>query len=164
MCSGIFDIATGAKIVEQSSQHGIPPQIKWLAYCPGQMHTEFITREHAGLCDLFATAGEHHLRIWSYRRPSEGGASKAASLTYKAATMGSTSKAAPAKCYTTCVFVPCEDRSYDLLSAGSNGALYLHRKGVLATSSTVIRAGRVQCLLLHKSDPKIAFVGELLGP
>jgi WD40 repeat protein len=54
---GVFDTSTCAKVAETSCQHGIPPQIKWLEYCPGQQHTEYITREHAGLCDLFATAG-----------------------------------------------------------------------------------------------------------
>ncbi len=54
---GIFDTSTTALIIEAPAQNGIPPQIKWMDYCAGQQHTEYITREHAGLCDLFATAG-----------------------------------------------------------------------------------------------------------
>jgi hypothetical protein len=54
----------------------------------GQQHTEYITREHAGLCDLFATAGDHHIRLWSFRRPSK---TETASLTYKGCTMGKVS-------------------------------------------------------------------------
>jgi WD40 repeat protein len=54
---GVFDTSTCNLIVEMPCQHGIPPQIKWIDYCPGQQHTEYITKEHAGLCDLFATAG-----------------------------------------------------------------------------------------------------------
>ena len=54
---GVFEIITGKLLASSPTQHGIPPQIKWMAYCPAQQHTEFITREHAGLCDVFATAG-----------------------------------------------------------------------------------------------------------
>lgn len=54
---GVFDTSTCALVAETPCQHGIPPQIRWLEYCPGQQHTEYITREHAGLCDLFASAG-----------------------------------------------------------------------------------------------------------
>jgi WD40 repeat protein len=55
---GVFDTSSCALVIEAPCQHGIPPQIRWLDYCPGQLHTEYITREHAGLCDVFATAGE----------------------------------------------------------------------------------------------------------
>jgi WD40 repeat protein len=55
---GVFHIATGARILEQSTQNGIPPMIKFVNYCPAPQYTEFISREHAGLCDIFATAGE----------------------------------------------------------------------------------------------------------
>lgn len=54
---GIFDTSTTALILESPAQNGIPPQIKWIDYCAGQQHTEYIIREHAGLCNLFATAG-----------------------------------------------------------------------------------------------------------
>lgn len=54
---GVFDTSSCALVVEVPCQHGIPPQIKWMEYCPGQQHTEYVTREHAGLCDLFVTAG-----------------------------------------------------------------------------------------------------------
>lgn len=54
---GVFEILTGNLLANAPTQHGIPPQIKWVAYCPSQQHTEYITRQHAGPCDLFATAG-----------------------------------------------------------------------------------------------------------
>ena len=83
----LFNLQTGEKVIETSCQHGIPPQIRWIAYCPAQQHTEYITREHAGLCDLFVTAGEHHLRLWSFRRSSNSDPNP--SLQYKGMTMGS---------------------------------------------------------------------------
>lgn len=60
---GVFDTSTCALVVEAPCQHGIPPSIRWLEYCPGQQHTEYITREHAGLCDLFASAGKRRRRV-----------------------------------------------------------------------------------------------------
>jgi hypothetical protein len=40
-----------------------------LQWCPAQQYTEWITREHSGACDVICTAGERHLRLWSFRRP-----------------------------------------------------------------------------------------------
>ena len=34
---------------------GLPPQIKWIRYAPGQHFTQFITKEHAIACDMFGT-------------------------------------------------------------------------------------------------------------
>lgn len=82
---GIFEVASGQKMSEVAAQHGLPPQIKWIAFCPAQQHSEFVTREHAGLCDLFATAGEHHLRLWSLRRAN---GAEPVSLQYKGLTIG----------------------------------------------------------------------------
>lgn len=142
---GIFELATGNKVLEMSCQHGIPPQIKWLAYCPAQQHCEYITREHAGLCDLFVTAGEHHLKIWSFRR---GNNSEAPSLQYKGVTMGKSSSSA-AKCYTCALFVPCEDKSFDMIASGTNGYVYLIRKGVVTIAAQVIK-GRVHMMTAHQ--------------
>ena len=36
---------------------GLPPQIKWIRYAPGQHFTQFITKEHAIACDMFGTTG-----------------------------------------------------------------------------------------------------------
>ena len=57
---GIFDTSSGDMVTQMPCQHGLPPQIKWVEYCPGQQHTEYITKEHAGLCDMFVTAGEFY--------------------------------------------------------------------------------------------------------
>ena len=40
---------------------------------PLQQYTEFITREHDCPCDVLVTAGTHHLRFWSFRRPQANG-------------------------------------------------------------------------------------------
>lgn len=32
----VFDTKSGAKVAEMSSSNGIPPQIKWMRYCPGE--------------------------------------------------------------------------------------------------------------------------------
>ena len=82
---GIFDTSTGVKIVEAVGQHGLPPQIKWLEYCPAPQHCEYITKDHAGLCDVFASAGDHHLKMWSFRRPA---GVVPGSLEYKAGSVG----------------------------------------------------------------------------
>ena len=87
---GIFHIATGAKLLEQTTQNGIPPMIKFVNYCPAPQYTEYISREHAGQCDVFATAGDHHIRVWSFRRPAVDGDTTVgnSSLTYKGLTIG----------------------------------------------------------------------------
>jgi WD40 repeat protein len=66
---GIFDLTNGVKVYSVASSHGIPPQIKWMKYCPSAQHTEYITREHAGLCDLFATAGNSMLLLLFHLLP-----------------------------------------------------------------------------------------------
>ncbi len=66
---GVFDIISGAKVCSYTAQNGIPPQIKWMMACPSPQYTEYISREHAGLCDVFATSGEHHIKLWTLRRP-----------------------------------------------------------------------------------------------
>lgn len=49
---------TKACVIECEVLHvGLPPQIKWMRYSPGQHFTQHITKEHAGLCDVFATTG-----------------------------------------------------------------------------------------------------------
>ncbi len=39
---------------------GLPPLIKWIRFCPEVQNTSHISREHSGLCDVFASAGANH--------------------------------------------------------------------------------------------------------
>jgi len=160
----IFEVSSGNKVIDVSCTHGIPPQIRWLTYCPGQQHTEYVTREHAGLCDLFATAGDHHIRIWSFRRPvrgsAGGGVGEVAALAYKGCTMGKLG-VSPAKVFTCCVFVYCEDKTYDFVAGGSNGVVYLWRRGVPTLFSQVFR-GRIQVMVLGNDRLYVGGVGGQL--
>eukprot|EP01038_Epipyxis_sp_PR26KG_P012826 gene12826-17196_t len=140
---GIFNIATNEKIIEVSAQHGLPPTIKWLKYCPGMQYTDYISQEHSGLCDVFATAGERHIKLWSFRRPTND---QPASLICRGMTIGKAQVTA-AKVYLCCAFSLCEDKSYDFIAGGSNGVIYLWRRGVIVSFCQAIR-GRVQCLVI----------------
>lgn len=51
------------------------------------------------------------------------------------------------KAYLCCGFVYCEDKTYDLVAGGSNGALYLFRAGAVATTAQVFRS-KVRCLVV----------------
>jgi WD40 repeat protein len=156
---GVFHLRTGNKVLEVPAQHGIPPQLTWMRYCPGQMFTEWITREHAGPCDVFVTTGEHHLRIWSFVRPSSSTTNaSAATLAYKGLAISQTTlkkktptaapPAAAPKTYTCADFIACEDKTYDLVTGGSNGVVYLWRRGQLVTTQTLWR-GKVSCLVIQ---------------
>lgn len=168
---GIFDLRSGAKIVEMSAQHGIPPQLAWVKYCPAPQFTEYITRDHAGPCDVFVTAGEHHLRLWSFVRPT---GSSAAQLDYKglsattiSAKKGSSAASSKAgllgspKSYTCCDFLACEDKTFDLITGGSNGGVYLWRRGNLLATQQLWR-GKVQCLVVHGDKVYVGGAGGLL--
>ena len=154
---GIFDTNTTEKMCYYPSQAGIPPQIKWINYCAGQQFTEYINREQTGLCDLFVTAGVNHIRLWSFRRPTnttttKGGSSSSSSsstpsdavLHCKNCTIGAATVAA--KTYLCAAFLSCDDKTYDLVAGGSNGAMYLWKKGKLVTTSQVLR-GKVSSLV-----------------
>jgi hypothetical protein len=78
----------------------VPPQIKWLSYCPQQQFTEYITREHTGACDLFASAGDHHIKLWSFRRPSGSGDMGSLQVCTKCTAL------VVAVCLFVCLFVP----------------------------------------------------------
>ena len=152
---GIFDTNTSEKICHCPSQAGIPPQIKWINYCASQQFTEYINREQTGLCDLFVTAGVNHIRLWSFRRPTthttKAGSSSSSSpsdavLHCKNCTIGKAGVAAAAKTYLCAAFLSCDDKTYDLVAGGSNGAVYLWRKGKLITTSQVLR-GKVSSLV-----------------
>ena len=61
-------MTSGELLAQAACQNGLPPQIKDLKWSPGQQFTEFITRDHQGTCDLLCTAGDRHLRLWSFYR------------------------------------------------------------------------------------------------
>ena len=42
---------------------GLPPQIKWVRYAPGQHFTQYITKEHAIACDMYGTVGANVIRV-----------------------------------------------------------------------------------------------------
>lgn len=52
---GVFDLLTGDRILETSTQNGIPPQIKTMMWSPSQQFTQYISKDHGGLCDLLVT-------------------------------------------------------------------------------------------------------------
>lgn len=148
----VLSVKTGACVATAGCLHGLPPAVKCLRSCPVPLYTEFVTKAHQGLCDVFVTAGEHHLKLWSFRRggregaeglPNSAGAAAAAgggvggaggaglgavveaSLQSKGALLGSLqSSVSPPKVYTCCEFLPLADKTCDLLAGGSNGLLY----------------------------------------
>jgi hypothetical protein len=50
--------------------------------------------------------------------------------------------------YLCCSFVYCEDKTFDLVTGGSNGVLYLWRGGAAVASAQVLR-GKVRCLVVN---------------
>lgn len=61
-------VSSGALLAQAVCQNGLPPQVKDLKWSPGQQFTEFVTRDHQGACDMLCTAGDRHLRLWSFSR------------------------------------------------------------------------------------------------
>ena len=55
---GVFDIKSGMLQAEAGCQHGLPPQIRCIKSCPSLQYTEYITKNHRGLCDVFSTVGK----------------------------------------------------------------------------------------------------------
>jgi hypothetical protein len=174
---GIFDITTQSssttssssspqKLIEIPTQHGIPPQITWLRYCvQGHQYCEYIVRDMNGPCDLFVTTGEHHLRLWAYQRNT-------GRLEYKRLTMSTNNNQkksavslslggvnAP-KVYTCADFIACDDKSYDVIASGSNGYLYLFRRGNYIGHNRIMRKGRIQCLVIYFDK---VFIGGMGG-
>lgn len=142
----IFDVSTGAMMCTTTAQHGLPPQIKSMCFSDAQQYTEHITKDHSGPCDVLVTAGEHHLRFWSFRRPTSVGTgpSTGASILYKGSFFGKIQVKAP-KVYTSCGFIANQDKSFDIVTGGSNGIVYLWRQGNCAAFTQAIRGG-VNCL------------------
>lgn len=83
----IYEVATSTRVASLPAQHGIPPMLRWFAVCPSIIHTDYISREHSGVCHVFATAGEHHLRVWSFRPPAAGMNPDPSALAYKQLTL-----------------------------------------------------------------------------
>lgn len=54
---GIWDIASGQMRADVVCQNGTPPQIYALHWAPAMQETEFISRDHVGLCDVLVTVG-----------------------------------------------------------------------------------------------------------
>jgi hypothetical protein len=153
-CMGIFEVATGELLIESSIQHGLPPQIAALVSMPTRCRSDYITRQHSEICDVFATAGDHHLRLWSFRRPTTQPFASA-SLDYIAPTVSSTGKvsstlsSSPPKVYTCCQFLAVgsssSDTGADLVAGGSNGYVYLYRQGKCIAGVGAVKGG-VTCI------------------
>ena len=142
----VFDVLTGLMLCVTTAQHGLPPQIKSMCFSSAQQYTEHITKEHNCPCDVLVTAGEHHLRFWSFRRPTTVGTGPetGASILFKGVFFGKMQVKAP-KVYTSCGFIANQDKSFDVVTGGSNGIVYLWRKGVCAAFTQAIRGG-VNCI------------------
>lgn len=145
---GVFDVASGRILCEATGQHGLAPQIKDMIWSSSQVYCDYITKEHSGLCDLIVTAGEHHIKVWSFRRPQvptkDLGGIQDGSLVSRNLTIGKMN-VKPSKTYTCCAFIPCADKSLDVVAGGSNGYLYLFRKTGCIAATAAIRGG-VLCL------------------
>ena len=83
------------------------------------------------------------MKIWSFRRPTKDAP---ASLNFKSGAMGKSSATA-AKAYLCCAFVACEDRTFDLVTGGSNGMLYLFRAGTVVAVNQAFKS-KVRCLVV----------------
>ena len=57
------------------------------------------------------------------------------------------SSATAAKAYLCCAFVACEDRTFDLVTGGSNGMLYLFRAGTVVAVNQAFKS-KVRCLVV----------------
>jgi hypothetical protein len=68
---------------------------------------------------------------------------------------------APAKVFTCCEFVSCQDKSFDLVAGGSNGTIFLWKKGALTASAQVLR-GRITVVALSVGQDRL-FVGGIGG-
>lgn len=89
---GLWDIESGTLMFSTPCHSGVPPQIKSLKWCPAQQHASFISKDAKGMCDVFCTTGERHLKLWAFNRDAIHNTKKVAGdapLVYnKAAIMG----------------------------------------------------------------------------
>jgi WD40 repeat protein len=144
---GIWHIETGQLVTTATVQKGLAPQVKCLMWSSEQQYTEYITSSHSGLCDLLLTTGEHHIKLWSFRRPvstgMELGGLKEASVQYKELSLNKLSKSGhkPPKVSTCGAFLSCADKTNDVVVGGSNGSVYLFKKGELIANVAAIKGG-----------------------
>lgn len=146
---GIWDIRNpDTYLISSNCQNGIPPQIRGMKWAPQQQYTEYISSTQRGLCDVMCTVGEHHIRLWSFKRPVESsiGTQEKACLVNRGLIFGALQKQVqPPKTYTCLDFAPCADGISDVLAGGSNGVVYLFRKTQCIAFQNAIRGG-VKCL------------------
>ena len=144
---GIWHIETGQLVTSTTVQKGLAPQVKCMTWSSEQQYTEYITSANSGLCDLVLTTGEHHIKLWSFRRPvstgMELGGLKEASVQYKELSLNKLTKSGhkPPKVSTCGAFITCSDKTDDVVVGGSNGCVYLFKKGELTTHVAAIKGG-----------------------
>jgi len=61
---GIFQVSSGLLIRDSVCQNGLPPQIHDISWAPAQQFAGYINKESSGMCDVFCTVGENHLKFW----------------------------------------------------------------------------------------------------
>lgn len=161
---GIWDIYSGVMLADTTCQNGLPPQIRGISWGSSSIATPFITKEHGDLCDFFCTAGERHLRFWSFQRPPLSSSSPPAkgsgSLRFKAGRMGKITEQ-QAKVYNcVCVLSQSLDRAHStVFTGGSNGMVYVWLDCVCVKVVKVM-SEVVQCMAL---DDQYLFVGGSAG-
>lgn len=146
---GIWDIRNPSTyIVDTRCQSGIPPQIRGMRWAPQQQYTEYISTQNRGQCDVLCTVGDHHLKLWSFKRPiiNSLGTQEDGVILQRSCILGPLSKqVSTPKTYTCCDFVSNADGSSDTVVGGSNGIVYLYKKNICSAFRNVIRGG-VTCL------------------
>ena len=61
---GVFQVSTGLLVRDAQCQNGLPPQIRDISWAPAQQFAGYINKETSGMCDVFCTVGENHLKFW----------------------------------------------------------------------------------------------------
>jgi hypothetical protein len=146
---GIWALATGQLVTSCPSASGVPPQITMLRWGPGQQNTEHICSDHAaaggggggGDCDILCTAGERHLKFWSFQRPSPR-SGLLGSLMPRAYRMGKISVDAP-RVQRCLDFVAHRGAPYEVVTGGDNGYVYVWKSASCACvrAAEVVRGG-----------------------
>ena len=141
---GVWDISSGELLCDASCVHGSPDVVKLLVWAPGTLHCNFISKEQKGVSHLLCTAGERHLKFWSF---SPGSPS---SIIGRGAVLGK-KISSDAKCYTCGSFSKTLrgdsiTGSYDTYLGADDGYIYIYNNAVcqnkisvaLGPSSTVV--------------------------
>mmetsp|Transcript_3035 Transcript_3035/g.4634 ORF Transcript_3035/g.4634 Transcript_3035/m.4634 type:complete len:1138 (-) Transcript_3035:82-3495(-) len=150
---GIWDIGSGDLIAETASQSGVPPQITSVSWCPSPQFATYINKDHNGLSDVICTTGVSHLKFWSFIRPSQSSSRSNVGFTFRSHWMGRVTVKKP-KIFTCSAFVPSSDEgsrvsevpSYDVVTGGDNGYVFLWRKSKCIFAVDAIHNGAVRCL------------------